>query len=472
MKLSALHAAIGGVLKNDIDFCTIVSNTDKVVKGALFVCLTGTKIDSHTLAYQAVQKGAVALLVEKFLPLDVAQLLCENTHRALSMALAAFYDISSKNMQIIGVTGTNGKTSTAYMLQRVFAQAGYEAAYVGTLGVVAKEYLEPPTLTTPDPIELFALLDRLYQRGVRYFFLEVSAHAIYWHKIDGIRFNAVVFTNLSQDHLDFFGTIDKYAQTKLSLFSYAHTALGVVNADDAWGCKILQTFQIPMVTYGLRNPCDVFAVQIRDTFDSMRFVVNAYDVVYMVETNLHGEFNVYNILAVATVCGYYGIEANALQAALYSIQVPGRFNVVVKDGIDFVIDYAHTPDGLQNSLMACRKLSKGKLITVFGCGGDRDSDKRSKMGAVARSLADYVIITNDNPRSEEPITIARNIEAGMGYFENYEIILDRKEAIERAKALCKKGDCVLIAGKGNEPYIETAQGKVPYSDYAVVESLQ
>ena len=471
MKLSYLHEKIGGVLQNDAEFGAITADSRMVKAGALFVCLVGNNVDAHTLAAQAVADGAVALIVQRYLPLDVPQLLVADTRKALSQAAAVFWGFPKKDMQMVGVTGTNGKTTTAYLLQRAFAAAGRNAAYIGTLGIVSKEYLAPPTLTTPDPIQLFETLADLYARGVRYVFVEVSAHAIYWRKIDGVRFNAMVFTNLSQDHLDFFGTMKQYAQTKLSVFSYAHTALGVVNVDDKWGRKLLQEYQIPMVTYGLHNPCDVFAVHIRDAYDGLNFVVNAYDMVYAIQTNLHGEFNVYNILAVATVCGYYGIEPRDLQSALYNVTVPGRFNVVERRGVRYVIDYAHTPDGLENALRACRKLTDGKLMVVFGCGGDRDRDKRAQMGTIATHLADYVIVTTDNPRSEQPAAIAHNIEAGMANDSNYEIVLDRTQAIQRAHALCASGDCVLIAGKGNEPYIETADGRVPYSDLAVVEKL-
>ena len=471
MKLSYLHDKIGGVLQNDAEFVSVTADSNDVTKECLFVCLVGNHVDTHALAAQVVAQGAVALVVQRYLPLDVAQLLVSDTRKALSQAAALLYGFPKKDMQLVGVTGTNGKTTTAYLLQRAFAASGREAAYIGTLGIVCKEYLAPPTLTTPDPVRLFSTLADLYARGVRYVFVEVSAHAIYWHKIDGVRFNAVVFTNISQDHLDFFGTMQSYAQTKLSMFTYAHTALGVVNVDDKYGRKILQDYQIPLVTYGLHNPCDVFAVHIRDAYDGLNFVVNAYDMVYAVQTNLHGEFNVYNILAVATVCGYYGVEPRDLQSALYNVTVPGRFNVVERRGVRYVIDYAHTPDGLQKALQACRKLTAGKLMVVFGCGGDRDKDKRAQMGAIATRLADYVIVTTDNPRTEEPMAIAQNIEAGMVADGKYEIVLDRAQAIQRAHTLCVDGDCVLIAGKGNEPYIETASGRVPYSDLAVVEKL-
>lgn len=472
MYLHQLQAVTMGTLIGDVAFEGVAADLAKVKEGDLFVCIRGIHFDTHTVAHEAVAKGAVAVVCEHVLPLDAPQLVVGDTRAALSRIAAHFYRVDHGPLVLVGVTGTNGKTSTAFMLQRIFSAAGHSAAYVGTLGVVADKLLLPPTLTTPDPLELMPLLASLTSRGVRYVFLEVSAHAAALRKVAGLHFGAMVFTNLTQDHLDYFEDMATYANAKLQLFDNAVASLGVVNADDELGRKIMAARRLPLLTYGLDNPADVFAVRVKDDREGLSFVVNAFDVLLDVATDLHGIFNVYNVLAATTVCGYYGVDLRNVRAALRHIFIPGRFNIIDVGGVRFIVDYAHTPDGLQRSLQAARTQTKGKLTVVFGCGGERDTGKRAQMGRVAGEGADYVFITNDNPRSESPMAIAQGIEAGVGAFDNYSVVLDRAEAIREAYRTSREGDVVLIAGKGAETSMEIGGERKPYSDYDVIEGLR
>ena len=471
MYLHELYELTDGTLCGDAAFTGICDRAECVRKGDLYVCLEGAHVDGHDYAGDAVAAGAAAVLCARRLALDVPQLVVPNTRRAIAVASAHFWGVDQMELCLVGVTGTNGKTTTAYMLRRIFALAGKPSAYVGTLGVVADHLLMPPTLTTPDPTVLMPLLASLYERGVRYVFLEVSAHAAYWHKVDGLKFRAMIFTNLTEDHLDFFADMESYAAAKASLFCPSRTALGVVNVDDPMGRTLARNHDLPVLTYGLQNPADVFAVNVREDVAGVHYVINAYDVLCKVDTCLHGTFNVYNALAATTVCGYLGVDLRYVAGALRDVDIPGRFHVVEVGGVHMVVDYAHTPDGLRQSLQAARKMTEGKLTVVFGCGGDREHAKRREMGRIAEQLADVVVLTNDNPRSESPEGIVRDIEAGMLTEEGRLVVMDRAEAIRAAYRLSKAGDCVLIAGKGAETTMEMGGRKVPYSDYAVLEDL-
>ena len=470
MKLSDLLEVVGGTLVGDAEFSSIEHDSRRVGKGCLFVCLVGEREDGHSYAEEACRLGAVALLVERKLDLPVAQLVVEDCRLALGEVAQAFYGYPGRSLTMLGVTGTNGKTSVAYLLRNVLEEAGYKAVYVGTLGVVGCGMDRKTSLTTPDPLELAALMQEMVAVGVQYVTMELSAHAIYWKKLSGLHFKGIILTNLSQDHLDFFGDMQRYRAVKMSVFDLAHTHLGIVNSDDEMGRLLLRSAGLPLLSYGLDNPADVFAVRIRENREGVEFVLNAFDVIYRLRTPLHGNFNVYNALAVATLSGYLGIDAGAVQRAFAVARVPGRFDCIEKNGVQFVVDYAHTPDGLQKSMRACRKLG-GRLLVVFGCGGDRDRDKRAKMGRIASRLGDYVIITSDNPRSEDPLQIAKSVEAGVAYSDSHEVILDRTLAIRRAAKLAKPGDVVLVAGKGAEETVEVNGELLPYSDYAVIEEL-
>ncbi len=469
MKLSVFAQNYQGRMKGkDVDFKGISIDSRKEQANKIFICLDGKNFDSHEYANEAVANGAVACISNKELNVDVPQFIVQDTRKAYSKLASMLYGEPQKKLKLIAITGTNGKTTTAYLLKKVFDAAGKKSGYIGTLFVEYLGIREESILTTPDPEQLFALLDKMAKNRVEYVFMEASAHALYLKKLDCLCFDVAILTNVTRDHLDYFGEMNKYIKAKKSLFSEAKSKMGIINVDDKVGFDILKNSEIPTVTYGITNPADVFAVDIVYN-KGMNFTVNMYDIVFEVNTSLCGSFNVLNILAVCATAGYFGIGPNEILEAIHDISIPGRFNVYDNNGKKVVIDYAHTPDGLKKVLIAALDLTVGKVITVFGCGGDRDSGKRSEMGAVASALSDYVIITNDNPRSENQLKIAEQIEAGVMDMEDCEIILDREEAIKRGIMLAGVGDVVVIAGKGAEEYMEINGEKIPFSDESIVK---
>lgn len=458
----------------NIDINNIVINTAEIVKGDLFVCIKGKNIDSHNLVPEAIERGAAAIICENQLDFDIPQLIVKNCRCALAEAAAAFYNYPSKELRIISVVGTNGKSTTAYLLNKIFRNAGINTALIGTIeyDIMGEKY--PANLTTPDPLELHRLMRIMVDSGVEYLFMEVSAHSIYLEKVYGLVNKAIIFTNFSQDHLDFFKDMKSYGEVKKKYFNINHGLLGVVNIDDNLGLEIIRNSKMPILTYGIKNPADVFAMDINCSEGGLKFTLNMFDIVEKIKTSLCGMFNVYNILAVCTVAGYFGIPIHCICEVLENDSyVPGRFNITRYNGYSIVVDYAHTEDGLENLLRSARALCNNRrLITVFGCGGNRDRTKRSKMGEVASKLSDYVVITNDNPRFEDELTIANEIEAGLiADFETYEIIPDRREAIRRAMNMAEEGDIVVIAGKGAEKYMDIKGKKNAYNDQNVIMEL-
>lgn len=469
MKLSTFAKSYQGKFYgSDVEFTGISIDSRTEQKGKIFICLEGKKFDSHAFVKQAIENGAVACITSKHLDLPITQFVVQDTRKAYCRIASKLYNEPQNKLKMIAVTGTNGKTSTAYMLKKVFETAGKKSAYIGTLFVEYGDKREESSLTTPDPEKLFELLEKMVKDKIKFVFMEASAHAIYLKKLDCISFDVSVLTNVTRDHLDFFGEMDNYINAKKSLFSPERSKLGIINVDDKIGFEILKNSEIPTISYGLLNPADIFAVNV-EYDDGMRFAVNMYDIVFEIKTKLCGMFNVLNILAVVATAGYFGIEPQKIRQAIGDLKIPGRFNVYENNGKKVIVDYAHTPDGLKKVLISALDLTNGKVITVFGCGGDRDKGKRSEMGLVASALSDYVIITNDNPRSERQEDIAEQIEAGILETDSEEIILDREQAIKRGIMLAGKGDVVVIAGKGQEEYIEINGEKIPFSDEKIVK---
>lgn len=468
MKLSNIAEAIGGKMRGlDVEVKGISRDSRSEQKNNLFICLKGRNVNSHEYITEAINNGAVAVLSEKILDVDIPYILVSDSRRAYAEACAVFFGNPQKKMKIVAVTGTNGKTTTAFLLKEIFTKAGLKAGYMGTLFVEYGDVRVEATLTTPDPEVLFKHLSEMYSKGVKYVFIEASAHSLFLKKLDSITFDAAILTNVTRDHLDFFNDITKYIDAKKSLFKENRTKLAIINADDKVGFDLLKNAEVATVSYGIHNPSDVFAVDIEKS-DGLSFAVNMYDVVFGLHTDLSGVFNVYNILAACAYAGYVGIKPDIIQSALQNVEVPGRFNVYEKNGVKAVIDYAHTPDGLKKLLLAALDMNCRRLITVFGCGGNRDKGKREEMGAVATAYSDYIIITNDNPRYEDQLQIANDIESGASFFENLEIILDREEAIKRAVSIAGRGDVIVIAGKGDEKYMEINGKKLPFDDKQVL----
>lgn len=452
----------------------------KIGPGGLYFAVRGLVSDGHAYLPEVEKKGAAAAIVEEFFPLydSITQIKVKNARSAMSRLAAAYYGYPARELQTVAVTGTNGKTTVTFICRHMGEYWGKSTGLIGTSGIfLGQEKLDIPisTSTTPDPIELQAILRTLRNKGAELVIMEATAQAMYFHKLDGMAFTVCVFTNLTEDHLDLFKTMDAYAQAKKSLFTGQTCSCAIVNADDALGQEILSQTNAKKISYGLSQPADYSATNIdyegRETF----FILRTPQGEIKVESPLAGRFNVYNTLGAIAAMEAVGAPLPILLKALAAFPgVPGRFETPETGRLfSVVIDYAHTPDGLENILQSVAGFKKGRLLTVFGCGGNRDALKRPIMGAIAARLSDFVFVTSDNPRFEEPEAIIAQITAGMAGYTNYEACPDRTLAIDKALHAAREGDVVVIAGKGDEPYQEIRGVKTPYSDRdAVREILQ
>ena len=476
MYLSELSNQIGHkeLLRfRDVEIGGIAVDSKHVMQGDLFVCFAGGEHDGHEFAEEAAQSGAVALVVERALDIDLPQIVVEDGRRAATELSAVYYGHPERKLKIVGVTGTNGKTTTAHMLASVLTAAGKSCGIIGTLGIYYANKEIAPELTTPDPSFLYKIFTDMVACGVEYAVMEVSAHALYFGKVDGIHFEAGIFTNLTEDHLDFFKTMEEYAAAKEKLFEPRRCRFAVLNFDDAEGRRI-GSFAEGAFSYALENPADVFAVDIRESFDGCSFVINLFDELYDIHLKIAGLHNVYNAMAAAACAKLLGVSVPIIAAGLSGLKrVRGRLEHVARyRGADIFVDFAHTPDGLEKSLSALRRHCVGRLICVFGCGGNRETEKRPRMGEISARLADFTVITSDNPRYEDPFDIAVQIEQGVrGVTDRYVIVLDRESAIEYALGILSDGDVLLIAGKGGENYQEVMGVKHIYNDIAAVRSI-
>ena len=476
MKLSEITNSLKNVkiypVNADVEISGVAHYSSSVKQGDLYFCLRGENSDGHKFADVAVKNGASAIVTEKLLPkLDCAQVLCEDTRLAYSFFSAAFYKNPQKNLKIIGVVGTNGKTSTVKIIKDILTAHGKPTASIGTNGVEWGNNFLPSLLTTPDPNDLFCLLARLKEDGILYVVTELSAHAIWLKKAAAINFECLVFTNCTHDHLDYFTDFESYRNVKKSAFS-KNARFFVVNADDALGREIYDENSKKTVTYGIYSPSDVFAVNVKESLNGLSFIINMFDMIYKVKSKLYGEFNAYNLLGAACACFLLGIKPEKIVKYIGNVTgAEGRMQCVAEyNGAKIFVDYAHTPDGLDKSLSFIASVTEGQTFVVFGCGGDRDRKKRPLMGKIAGDIMDNVIITSDNPRSEDANEIIAEIEKGVKEVRNdYVKIPDRYHAINYAvKRLCK-GDTLIITGKGAENYMETNGEKIEYSDKEAVK---
>lgn len=458
--------------ETNIDILDITYNSKKVKKGSLFVCLCGENSDGHDFAKDAERNGAAAILCEKQVQVNIPQIIVSSTRKALSKVFSCFYDNPQNKLKIIGLTGTNGKTTTSFLIKSILEESGKKVGLIGTQGAFIGKQFFQTGLTTPDPQLLFKLLKQMVDFGVEYVVMEVSAHALALDKTEGIVFEVGVLTNLTQDHLDFFKTMENYKRAKFKLFEGNKIKSAVLNFDDEFGRKLAETITVPFLSYSLNNPSDVFAAKIGNKNGKNKFIVNILDNVFDVESNLIGEFNIYNSLAAASVAAMLGCSTKQIKNGLEKLfGVEGRLNRFnLSNGVVAFIDFAHTPDGIEQALNAIRELKFKQIITVFGCSGNRDKDKRHKMGQIAEKLSDYVVLTTDNPRFENPELILDDIEIGMEKTAHTRFV-SREQAIEFALTLAKKGDCVAILGKGAETYQDINGVNVPYSDFEVVKNF-
>lgn len=460
-----------------VNIQNLACDTKNVRDKCLFFCFKGSVTDGHSFAQSAVDRGAVALVVERPLDMDVPQIVVENARSAMAVLAGNFYGNPRDKIKLIGIAGTNGKTTTTYMLQSILKSAGYKVGVIGTIGIVIDDLTLPTQLTTPDPIELHSLFAQMVNKQVDFVVMEVSAHAIALDKMAGVVCDVGILTNITQDHIDFFHSFEKYKDTKLSFLNPQYCKQGVVNVDDCMGRKfylrnLAYKTGYKIHSFGLNNPSDVFAVDYKFGLDGTHYFINLFDEVKEVKTGLIGQFNLYNALGSSTACHLLGIQSKHIVQGLGDMQsVPGRFNVVdLGDGRKAVLDYAHTPDGLTNILTSVRQITNGKVISVFGCGGNRDAVKRPIMGKISASLADFSILTSDNPRLEEPLKIINEIENGAKEVNNkYLCIENRKDAIRYALSMLESGDVAVVSGKGAENYLDMGGVKYPYSDLETIK---
>ena len=455
----------------DLEIDSLTCSSDEKTNNSIYFCIKGLTVDGHNFASASIKNGAICLVVERYLDLPITQILVENSRVAMSYISSVFYGTYKSKMKFIGVTGTNGKTTTTYLIREILTNLGKKVGLIGTEGVYINNLLLPPMLTTPDPIELHKLISEMEENGCEFCVMEVSAHAIALNKIDNIFFDVVGLTNITKDHLDFFLSMDNYIKCKASLFDNKHAKMGVINLDAKYLKDIVKKSNIEIETIG--KDATFKLAEIHQSIKGSIFKFEYKNKAYSARTNLLGEYNVYNSLMAIAILAKLDFKISEILSVIKQneIAVPGRFNVLkLNANFNVIIDYAHTPDGIKNVLTTIKKLPVSHIITVFGCGGNRDKTKRSEMGAIASSLSNTVIVTTDNPRNENPDLIIDDILQGNSN-ENVVRITDRKSAIEYALSIAKENDVVAILGKGAEVYQEIKGVKLHFSDYEVVDEF-
>jgi UDP-N-acetylmuramoyl-L-alanyl-D-glutamate--2,6-diaminopimelate ligase len=450
------------------EIADLAHDTRSVTRGTLFFCVRGERVDGHDLAWEAVERGAAALVVERALDVTVPQLVVEDSRAAMAIAADTFFGEPTKELEVVGVTGTNGKTTTTFVLHAMLDADGRRPGLVGTVEWRVGGRARPAPFTTPEAIELQRLFREMLDEGDRSAAVEASSHGSALRRLDRVRFGALVFTNLSQDHLDLHGSMEEYFQAKRRLFTGAQPPPAAIAIDDDFGARLAEELagahRAPLVTYGLDAPAEIRPEELELTPHGSRFRAAGIQV----ETPLRGLFNLQNVLGAVAAGVLLDLDEDAIAAGAARVTgVPGRFEAV-DEGQDFVVvvDYAHTPDSLATVLRAARGLGDGRVVVVFGAGGDRDRGKRPLMGKVAADLADHVIVTSDNPRSEDPLAVIQDVLQGAGV--DVEIDPDRRSAIARALGLAEPGDVVVIAGKGHEQGQEIDGVVHPFDDRDVV----
>jgi UDP-N-acetylmuramoyl-L-alanyl-D-glutamate--2,6-diaminopimelate ligase len=449
----------------DVEITDLAYDNRSVTRGTLFFCVPGFTRDGHDFAPDAVARGAAALVVERRLDLPVPQVVVADARAAMADAAQRFFGDPTATLEVIGITGTSGKTTTAFLVREALEAAGRRCGLLGTVKSIVGGEERPVVRTTPEAIDLQRTFRSMLDAGDRACAMEVSSHALELRRVDGIHFSAAIFTNLSQDHLDFHPTMDDYFLAKRKLFE-SGPGIAIANVDDLYGRRLAEEFDV--VTFAIDAEADYRAVRVRTDLAGSEFTINAPDGPFSVTTPLSGRFNVLNALAAWAAARELGVEPGVLTGALSRARrVPGRFEPVDEgQGFAVLVDYSHKPDALDNALRAARELTERRVIAVFGAGGDRDRDKRPLMGEVGARLADVAIVTSDNPRSEDPEAIIAEVVAGAEAPVETEV--DRRAAIHRAVALARPGDVILIAGKGHEQGQEFAGGrKEPFDDVTV-----
>ena len=459
--------------ETDVNVDYLSCQADNVRNNTMFFCINGTKVDGHIFAKKVMLEGVKVVVVERVLDLkgSVTQLVVSNSRIFMALCAKNFFKCACDKLKIIGVTGTNGKTSTTYILKSILEESGYTVGVIGTNGVWIDNKRYATSLTTPDPIELHEWFLKMSLSDVDYVVMEVSAHALALGKIEGIRFDIGVFTNFGRDHLDFFKTISEYEKTKRNFFNKKFCKVAVVNADDVVGRKIIKESRIPVVTYGLDSPADIFAIDVKVNNEGIGYTINLCDDVMRVKYKLKGKFNVYNTICASSAARILGINSEKIAQGIMRVNgIEGRAETYeLKNGGRVVVDFAHTPEGFANilSYLKTTLTDNGKMICVFGCGGDRDKFKRPLMSKEVSKYCDFAIITNDNPRYENPKRIIADILEGISI--EHDVVEDRYGAILQAVNMTKESDTLVILGKGAENYQEMNGRYYPFNDVEVLK---
>jgi UDP-N-acetylmuramoyl-L-alanyl-D-glutamate--2,6-diaminopimelate ligase len=473
--------------KREVMIEDLAHDSRKVIPGTLFVCLSGVKTDGHDYIMQAYHQGAVAVLVEKDvnnIPEDLTVIKVSDTRAAMMLIAPCFFGHPSCKLRMIGVTGTNGKTTSTYLIRSIFQEAGFRVGIIGTIQNSIGDKVLPTQNTTPDVIDLQRLLAQMVEHNMDYVVMEVSSHALALNRVAGCEFDVGIFTNMTRDHLDFHVTFEKYLEAKTKLFQLLGSKeqqkkgkTAIINADDKAAAFILERTVCKKIIYGIEHKVDLQAKNTKILANGAQFEVVGPFGTMPLQLKITGLFNVYNVLSAVGAALAEGIEAHIIKTALEKFEsVSGRFELVdVGQSFSVIVDYAHTPDGLENILKTAQQIAEKRIIVVFGCGGDRDKTKRPIMGQLAVQYGNIVIATSDNPRTEDPESILNEVEIGikeaLTQGKIYEKIIDRRQAIERALHLAEAGDIVIIAGKGHENYQILKDRTITFDDKEVAKAI-
>ena len=486
MELKNILSGIEGLKAKgnlNLDITGITNDSREVKNGFLFIAIKGFDTDGHAYINKAIENGAVAILVQEEMvkqvigqiPENIALITSDNTRKATAICACNYYDNPSRKMQLIGVTGTKGKTTTTFMIKTILEKQGIKTGLIGTIATyIGDKKLEDSDRTTPDSIKLQSYFAQMVEAGCKACVMEVSSQSLKLHRVDGCDFNIGIFTNFSEDHISEkeHPDMEDYFNSKVKLFQMC--PIGFINVDD------INTIRIPKLapnctikTYGIDNECDLLAKDITITNSYVDFRVKLNGKNERIKTDIPGRFSVYNSLAAILVAEKLGCSVENIKESLETVKVPGRSELVDnKLGLTIMIDYAHSPESLESILQAVKSYTRGRVISVFGCGGDRDNAKRPIMGAISGKIATYTIITSDNPRTEKPEEIIKEIEEGIKKTNaRYECIVDRTEAIRKAIKMANKNDIIVLAGKGHETYQEINHEKRHYDEREIIKEI-
>jgi UDP-N-acetylmuramoyl-L-alanyl-D-glutamate--2,6-diaminopimelate ligase len=458
----------------NIDVGEIQYDSRKVKNGDLFVCIKGYKTDGHKYVESAYKNGAAVIVCSenlKNLP-DCTVIKVKDSRKALSVMSSNYYGNPSSKMKVIGVTGTNGKTTCTFMIKSILEEAGYKVGIVGTIANYIGDRKLHSDRTTPESLELQKLFKDMVDSKVDYCVMETSSHSLYLDRVYGVKFSEAVFTNLTRDHLDFHKTFENYYKAKLILFQ--NTLNSIVNIDDTYGSRIYEDAKGNKITYAIEKSADLKASNLNMHSRGVDFDLTYKGEKKHINLNIPGKYNVMNALGSIGACINEGISMDTIKSGLEKmLSVPGRCEIVTQKynlGYEVIVDYAHTPDGLENILKTVREFTKGRLIAVYGCGGDRDNTKRPIMGNIGTKLSDFAIITSDNPRTEDPMHIIDEVVSGIKT-DNYIVIENRREAIKKAMEIAKQGDVIVIAGKGHEDYQILKDRTIHFDEREIVDDI-